>query len=140
MCSQEKIEKTVFNVDSEGRLDLIVEFVDEPLIVQEQTAKLQGKLSMKVDQSSHNRRFDQFQKDVEEITSHNRIKSSGKGGAQQAEPASIHRKYSRAFSGVHLKLSSSHDIEAIKSLPYVKNIYNNYKIKANLPKKPKKHM
>jgi len=131
-------KKTVFTVDSDGRLDLIVEFVDEPLIVQEQTAKLQGKLSIKVDQSSHRKRFDQFQKDVEEITRHNRMKSSGKGGAQRAKPASIHRKYSRAFSGVHLKLSSSHDIESIKSLPYVKNIYNNYKVKVNLPEKAKK--
>jgi hypothetical protein len=111
----------IHDIDLTEKLDIIVEFKEEPFFIQK---KRQGFYSKSF--SFFQSRFDQFNNDLIQIDQ--KVSAFSKN---QTSPTEIKRQFHKVFFGAHLTIARA-SLSAIQNLSYVKKIHQNKKVKAYL--------
>jgi subtilisin family serine protease len=111
------------DIDLTEELDIIVEFKEEPLFIQQKKKRI---LAKSITASFFQSRFNQFANDIMQIDQ----KAAGYTKSS-LKPAVIKRQFYKTFFGVSLTAPRA-SLSAIQHLSYVKKIHRNNKIKACL--------
>jgi hypothetical protein len=118
-------EDQICDIDLTEEMEIIVEFKEEPLFVQQ---KRSHNLFKTMSVSSFMARFDRFAHDLANIE--NKISSSSLNKTM-SKSATIKKNFYKTFFGVSLTVTRA-TLADMQSLSYVKKIHQNKKYKANL--------